>query len=96
MDDLPPLNVPKKPVGIVSPTGFVKLEPEATPEKDEDTSKLPNKDVAYLTRNTRKIIQVCRFAFQIPKAIELINFVEKGNIYLYSLTSKLFITLTIL
>ncbi|XP_030841615.1 dynactin subunit 1 isoform X2 [Strongylocentrotus purpuratus] len=71
MDELPPLNVPKKPVGIVSPTGFVKLETEATPEKDEDTSKLPNKDVAYLTRNTRKIIQDLHNLAACPRVVDI-------------------------
>ncbi|XP_041476320.1 dynactin subunit 1-like isoform X6 [Lytechinus variegatus] len=57
MDELPPLKVPKKPVGIASPTGFVKLETEASSEKEEDTTASPSKDVAQLTRNTRKLMQ---------------------------------------
>ena len=89
MDELPPLMIPKKPVGLASPTGFISLEPSTTPaaDKPSHTHTFPSKEVAHLTRTTTKLIQVgvcCCCCC-------LISGVYQSNMTIYANLCKLFV-----
>lgn len=53
MDELPPLVVPKKPVGLMSPTGFVSIEVE-NPEKASPAAN----QLSDLVRQSGKLMKV--------------------------------------
>ncbi|XP_072177873.1 dynactin subunit 1-like isoform X1 [Diadema setosum] len=74
MDELPPLTVPNKPVGLASPTGFIALEAgESGQQADQqpDASKLPQKEVAHLTRNMRKLSQELHHLVACPRVVDI-------------------------
>ncbi|XP_071478816.1 dynactin subunit 1-like [Diadema antillarum] len=74
MDELPPLTVPNKPVGLASPTGFIALEAgESGQQADQqpDTGKLPHKEVAHLTRNMRKLSQELHHLVACPRVVDI-------------------------
>ncbi|XP_033098864.1 dynactin subunit 1-like isoform X3 [Anneissia japonica] len=77
MDELDPLNIPKKPVGLASPTGFVSLDPvSGTPAgkgKDTPATTAPQEDLMELNRKTRTLLSELQVLSACPKVIDITN-----------------------
>ncbi|XP_071793613.1 dynactin subunit 1-like isoform X3 [Asterias amurensis] len=76
MDTLKPLNVPKKPTGLASPTGFVALVPTAETGTTEGAvtpaaTMEPQKDVVVLARRTRKLLHELHLLSANPRVIDI-------------------------
>ncbi|XP_071947128.1 dynactin subunit 1-like isoform X2 [Antedon mediterranea] len=73
MDGLESLNVPKKPIGLSSPTGFVTFDPQtgSPTAKEQDITAKPDADLMQLNRKTRTLLSEVQVLSVCPKVIDI-------------------------